>query len=145
MDDFLRRTSDHLDANDKTESRILELIESTQDNKDKAFLLILLRLNTNIFNNTNIVTSVASKLDKHLTVFEVHAEEELKRLNQGAGVRKVLSYVSGFIQTILLGIILYFQGALVEVKEQVAQQQVSITRNTTIIQNHEKVLEQIKK
>lgn len=146
MDEFLRRTSDYqADANDKTGDRILELIESTPDSKDKAFLLILLRLNTNIYNNTNIVTSVAAKLDKHLTVFEEHANDELKRLSQNTGTRKVLFYISGIVQPILFATALYFQSTLVDLKEFVVQQQIVITQNTSAIQTHDKILDQIVK
>lgn len=141
MGEFVRRHTDQ--EEDRTEVKILELIESTQDSKDKAFLLILLKINGSISNNTSIVTNVANKLDKHLTVFEEHAEEELKRLSHGAGIKKILTYVSGFIQTMLFGMILYFQGAIVEVKHAIVDQQAIIIKNTTIIQNHDKQLEQL--
>lgn len=143
MEEYLRRSADSTDSNDRTEDRILELIESTQDTKDKAFLLILLRLNTNMYHNTNIVSSVASKLDKHLTVFEQHSEEESKRVNQGAGVRKVVSYISGIIQTILFAMVIYFQSSLVEIKQQIVQQQITLTRESTIVANHAQLLDQL--
>lgn len=143
MAELNRRNSDS-GGIDPTEVKILELIELTQDSKDKAFLLILLKLNGNLSNNTYVVTEVAAKLDRHLTIFEVHAEEEAIRLSHSEGIRKTISYISGFVQTVLIALVIYFNTQLIQLNHKDNEFDIAITRNTAVIANHDKVIEQLR-
>lgn len=84
------------------QEEINELIRNEQDPKNRAFLLVLQQIHQSLIANTETVNDVASKLDKHLTTYEQHAEAEEARINQGRGLWRVLAWMLGLLQVLVL-------------------------------------------
>jgi hypothetical protein len=57
-------------ATDVSQDKILVLIEQANDQKYRAFLIVLQQINESLISNTQIINEVAEKLDNHLTSFE---------------------------------------------------------------------------
>lgn len=93
-----------------TDSRVGDieaLIAEENDPKQRAFLIILNSINASMMANTSATSQVAEKLDSHMSLFEKKAEADAKLLNQGRGAWRVLAWVLGTAQTVILGIAAY--------------------------------------
>ena len=128
MEDKRKRTEKITSDADKTEAKILELVEATADTKDKGFLLILLKLNSSLAENTKVVNDVANKLEQHMDTFSQHAEQErisheayTAARDQSEGEKKVWKYVVNIGRTILFAMIAYFQAQLIDIHKDVSQ------------------------
>ena len=80
------------------------LIAEENDPKQRAFLIILNSINSSMVANTEATRDVADKLDSHLSAFETKAESDAKLLNQGRGAWRVLAWVLGTAQVVILGV-----------------------------------------
>jgi len=80
------------------------LISGENDPKQRAFLIILNSINASMVANTEATREVADKLDNHLSAFEAKAEADAQMLNQGRGAWRVLAWVLGTAQVMILGI-----------------------------------------
>jgi hypothetical protein len=81
---------------DPIQDKIEELIMSSTDPKDKAFLLILNRMSDNLQENTELTRKLGEELSshtksfiEHTNRFSKHEQEELALINQGRGGWKV--------------------------------------------------------
>ena len=135
-----KRLTDHERIIDNTEGKILELIEETSDSKDKGFLLILLKLNNSLGDNTKVVNDVANKLNAHMTVFESHAQQEFAEYHRRDGAKKIWNYVIGAIQTVAISMILYFQAELVTLHADVNKMKLDLVRHEVIIDRNTKII-----
>lgn len=89
-------------AADKAHLDIRELILKTDSPKDKAMLLILLKISESLEANTSMTHEVSIKLDEHLDNFVEHEkQEEIKNAQIKAGWR-VLSGVLILLQSLAL-------------------------------------------
>ena len=87
---------------DKTHTDIRELILKTDSPKDKAMLLILLKISESLEANTSMTVEVSTKLDNHLDNFIEHEKQEaIKQAQIKAGWR-VLSGVLIILQSLAL-------------------------------------------
>ena len=82
--------------------QIEELIVSAEDPKDKAFLLILNRIATNLEENTAITRKLSVDLEDHTTAFRKHEETEMALLNQGRGAIRVALYALAIFQAAIV-------------------------------------------
>lgn len=123
-----RRNSDH--ALEAIEEKIIALIEKTEDTKDKAFLLILMKLNDSITNNTVNTNKVAIKLKEMSTTFETHIKADEALLNRGKGWRDVLVWVVGVAQAISIYMFLTFTAELETIHKELAVQKIELTSHT---------------
>jgi hypothetical protein len=128
MEDKRKRTEKIANDADKTEAKILELVEATADTKDKGFLLILLKLNSSLAENTKVVNEVANNLEQHMDTFSQHAEQErlvheayTAARDQSEGEKKVWKYVITAARTILFAMIAYFQTQLIDLHNDIAK------------------------
>jgi hypothetical protein len=96
-----RRSEERLMA-DKNSDEIKELILETPDAKDKAILLILLKISDDLYRNTQITASLSDKFEKHVESFVKHAEEEMSLINQGRGFLRAFVIFLGILQAIVL-------------------------------------------
>lgn len=126
--DSHRRNSDH--ALEAIEEKIIALIEKTEDTKDKAFLLILMKLNDSITNNTVNTNKVANKLKEMSTTFESHIKTEEAILNRGKGWRDVLVWVVGVAQAISVYMFLTLNTELTGIHKELETQKIEITSHT---------------
>lgn len=83
---------------------IEQMILQEADQKQRAFLIVLHAINTNLIANTKTIREVSVKLEEHLEQFEAHTAQENALVNKGRGVWKVLAWVIGGAQVIGLGI-----------------------------------------
>ena len=121
----------------QTEEKILELIEETGDAKDKAFLLILLKLNNSLTDNTLVVHEVASRvhdvssgLEKHLKEFGDHLTTDTATIAREEGAKRVWAYVLGICQVIIFATVAYFNSELSNIRNDV----VTIKTNIATVQ-----------
>lgn len=84
------------------QDEINKLIQQEQDPKNRAFLLVLQQIHYSLIANTETVNDVAEKLDKHLTAYEQHAAAEDARLNQGRGLWRILAWLLGVLQVLVI-------------------------------------------
>lgn len=92
---------------DNRVGEIESLISEENDPKQRAFLIILNSINASMMANTSATSQVAEKLDSHMSLFEKKAEADAKLLNQGRGAWRVLAWVLGTAQAVILGIAAY--------------------------------------
>lgn len=94
-------------SSDNRVGEIESLISEENDPKQRAFLIILNSINASMMANTSATSQVAEKLDSHMSLFEKKAEADAKLLNQGRGAWRVLAWVLGTAQAVILGIASY--------------------------------------
>lgn len=76
------------------------LIAQEDDPKQRVFLILLNNLNASLIDNTKATSIIGSKLDEHLTNFEVYTKDKDQLLNQGRGAWKVAAWVLGLAQVV---------------------------------------------
>lgn len=113
-----RRQSDH--SLDMVEEKIISLIEQTDSTKDKAYLLILMKLNDSVTTNTNNTNKVANKLKEIVENMATH--EAL--LNRSKGWRDILVWVLGIVQTVGILIMVNFNSDLENIRKELVAQKV---------------------
>ena len=78
---------------DTTQDDIRELIMDMPEQKDKAILLILLRMAGTLDRNTEVMTSVSKKVDNQTGQLDAHIGTEKVMLGKAAGAWYVFSGV----------------------------------------------------
>ena len=88
-----------------TEEEILELARRENDPKDRAYLLLLLKINSNLEANTQATKDISSEIQTHRAEFEQHRIEFRKHVtdeaalfNQGRGMWRVTAVVLTVMQ-----------------------------------------------
>lgn len=99
-----QRSVERLD-HDKNSESIKDLILATPDAKDKAILMILLKISDDLFRNTQITASLSEKFEKHVEAFVNHAYEEMKMISHNRGFLRGMFVFLAIIQ-LLIGYIL---------------------------------------
>lgn len=94
-----RRKTDDLASLD-----IEQMILQEDDQKQRAFLIVLHSINKSLIANTETIRDVSEKLEKHLENFEEHQKAEDELLNKGKGMWTVVAWILAGVQTIGLGI-----------------------------------------
>ncbi len=85
-------------ADDALHEDIHRLILASDDPKDKAVLLILLRISQNLEANTELTAKLSANLDAHVSKFNDHEKMEMALFNQGRGLWRVMVWVLGIAQ-----------------------------------------------
>lgn len=92
-------------------SKILTLIEQTADPVQKAHLLVMLQFHDLLAENTQATRQVAEDtmafrraFEDHKKQFVAHSAEELKVINQGKGMWRVLVWFYGIAQACIVGL-----------------------------------------
>lgn len=73
---------------DPIQEKIEELIMQAGDPKDKAMLMILNRIATNLDENTHLTRGLTRSFKAHTEAFELHERTEMALINQGRGFYK---------------------------------------------------------
>lgn len=94
MAEQTRRATDHPPFS----ADIDTMIAQEDDQKQRAFLIVLNNINKSLLANTETIRDVSDKLETHLQHFEQHTKEDEALRNKGLGAWKVLSVVIGLIQ-----------------------------------------------
>jgi len=127
--DLSRRTTDKVTkALTETEERIVDLIEAAQDPKDKAYLFILLKINSSLGDNTMVVHEVADNVNEvalslhtHLQNFNNHILAEADIHSRESERKKIWTWVGRIAQTIVFAVVGYFQVQLADINLRIAQ------------------------
>jgi hypothetical protein len=99
MEKPMRRETDKIASLD-----IEQMILAEDDQKQRAFLIVLHSINKSLIANTETIREVSDKLEMHLENFENHTKSEEALMNKGRGAWKVVAWVIGVVQVIGLGI-----------------------------------------
>ena len=83
---------------DRTHADIRELILKTDAPKDKAMLLILLKISESLESNTVLTQDVSDKLDQHIKRYDVHETEDKVRVGSIKTGWRILSGVVVVLQ-----------------------------------------------
>ena len=59
-------------------------------------------MNVNLVANTETIRVISSKLDGHLSNYDIQTKLEQEWVNKGKGMWKVLAWVLGIVQTVVL-------------------------------------------
>lgn len=74
---------------EETNQDIRQLILETESSKDKAMLLILLKISDNLGANTKMTQGLTEQLTSHISTFAEHEKKEMALINQGRGAFRV--------------------------------------------------------
>lgn len=91
-------------ATDRKKHDIEAMIAAENDPKQRAFLIVLNSINQSLEANTVVTSHLSSKFDSHLTAFEEKVKADAELLNQGKGAWKVIAWVLGGAQALLIGL-----------------------------------------
>jgi len=89
-------------AADRRPPDIEGMIAEENDPKQRAFLIVMNTMNVNLVANTETIRVISSKLDGHLSNYDIQTKLEQEWVNKGKGMWKVLAWVLGIIQTVVL-------------------------------------------
>jgi hypothetical protein len=78
------------------------MIAEENDPKQRAFLIVMNTMNVNLVANTETIRVISSKLDGHLSNYDIQTKLEQEWVNKGKGMWKVLAWVLGIVQTVVL-------------------------------------------
>ncbi len=81
---------------------IQQLIREETDPRNRAFLLILARIDDSMRENTRQTQDIGTKLDAHLTRYEEQARADASLWSQAQGAWRVIAYVVTFAQAVLI-------------------------------------------
>jgi hypothetical protein len=101
MSNLQRRASDS-----KKSADIESMIALEDDSKTRALLIILNSINNSMVANTSMTREVAEKLDQHLSNYEDHVTTESALVNKGLGAWKVVGWLMGITQIIIIATII---------------------------------------
>lgn len=104
-------------SNTNTVNEIEELIKQTNNVETKAILLILYKIADSLQQNTQLTQQVAQDLKDQDTLIKDLATDYRAKTSAFNGGGKVIKYVFGLLQVILIGIISYFVPDYIELKE----------------------------
>ena len=83
---------------------INQLIADESDPKQRAFLIVLHNINLSLEANTKTVKDIGDRLEEHITKFTDHANNEQIMVAQGKGAWKVMAWVLGVAQLVVIGL-----------------------------------------
>lgn len=89
-------------ASDRRPPDIEGMIAEENDPKQRAFLIVMNTMNQNLVANTETIRVISSKLDGHLSNYDIQTKLEQEWVNKGKGMWKVLAWVLGIVQTVVL-------------------------------------------
>lgn len=104
------------------EDKIVKLIEETNEAKDKAYLLILMKINDSIGKN-NLLNN---KMSIELREISKNMGEHEALINRSRGWRDILIWVLGIIQTLGVLIIVSLNNDLQTVQKELEVQKIEI-------------------
>ena len=106
----------------ESDSRALNIeamIAEENDPKQRAFLIVMNNINVSLVTNTSTIREISEKLDTHLTNFEAHTATEEALMNKGRGMWKILAWVLGAAQAIVIGLSLQVKADLFSLHNEV--------------------------
>ena len=83
---------------------INQLIADESDPKQRAFLIVLHNINLSLEANTKTVKDIGDRLEEHITKFTDHANNEQIMVAQGKGAWRVMAWVLGVAQLVVIGL-----------------------------------------
>ncbi len=86
--------------NNNLATQIEDLILSADDPRDKALLLILNKIATNLDENTQLTRALSAELKTHRDEFQAHEKTEMILINQGRGWYKASLFFLGILQAL---------------------------------------------
>ena len=120
--------------------QIEELILATNDPSDKALLLVLNKIATNLDENTALTRTLTSDLQAHTKAFQEHEKTEMALINQGRGAIRVALVALAVFQ----GIVAWYGRQVVEEFREVKEQVLSNTQEIAIHKEHHRQEERFK-
>lgn len=120
-------------VDDPISAEILDYIKETNDSKDKAYLLLLYRINESLSANTLATQHVAQDFEEHIKKFNGHIDEESKLISTVKGAWRALILSIGLINLIMLGFIGYVYSDFRDMKTGLIDIRKEVTQNSTKI------------
>lgn len=87
---------------DRFSSDIEEMISNEPDQRQRAQLMVLYNINLSLMANTRTIQDVKLDFDEHRTAYEERTAREAALMNRGIGAWKVIAWVLGLAQAVLL-------------------------------------------
>lgn len=88
------------------------MIADENDPKSRAMLIVLNSINASLVQNTQTVRDLHIKFETHLTNYSDHTASEAELVNRGKGAWKILAWVLGAAQTLLVALFIGVQSDL---------------------------------
>ena len=98
-----RRSLNGEDVEARRSVSIEDMIAAENDPKQRSFLIVLNSINNALLANTETVRDIKNSLDDHLAQYARHTQNDDELRNQGKGAWRVLAWVLGSAQAVLLG------------------------------------------
>lgn len=125
-------------ATDKAHLDIRELILKTDSPKDKAMLLILLKISESLEANTSMTHEVSTKLDDHLDIFTEHEKQDAIK---GAQIRTGWRVLSGIL-VLLQGIVMYAVKSHMDEARHMSTKINAIQTDVLVLKEQQKIIAQ---
>jgi hypothetical protein len=97
MSEALRRRS-----SDSKSLDIEDMIADENDPKQRAFLIVLNSINNGLMANTTATRDMSDKFDSHLSAYDQRTEAESEMVNKARGAWRILAWVLGACQALVL-------------------------------------------
>ena len=127
-DELHRRQTDH-DKLVLLEDKIVQLIEETDNTRDKAYLLILMKINDSMISNTTSINAVSDKIKEISEAFNIRNIEHDAILNRGKGWRDILVWVLGGIQALGIWALVNLNTELKDLHKEQEIQKIELTQH----------------
>lgn len=128
-------------SNDKTHKDIRELILQTDQAKDKAMLLILLKISENLETNTELTQGVSETVEKHIERYETHETREAVLVGQA----KVAWFVLSAVLVLVQGVALYAIKSYSDDYRYLNTAVIKLRSDMDILQERRRIEDEIKK
>jgi len=100
-----RRTIHSDPQMDIARDELFTLIEKTENQQQKAQLLVMLKMYDAIVENTKIARLAANDIEDQRKSFNDHVQEEVKMMSKGQGMYKTSMFFLSVIQVILASVV----------------------------------------
>lgn len=97
--------AEHRRQTDTNNDDISELIKLEDDPKNRALLIILQNINLSLIANTKTVNDIDEQLKNHMELYNKRVMTEDALYNKGRGAWKVVSWLLGIVQIILVALV----------------------------------------
>src|SRR5258706_6716704 len=96
------------ESSSSNEAEIMRLVRETNDPVQRATLLVMLGMSTNLMRNTELTMQLHDDFAEHQKNTSAYMKNGEQLLNRGIGAWKVVAWASGGMGTVLLAVVGFY-------------------------------------
>lgn len=117
---------------------IEDMIAAEDDAKQRSFLIVMNNMSVNLQANTDMIQDISRKFESHQTKYEAQLDAEQARLHQGQGMKKVVLWLAGVLQVVVLALCAQLTHSLIDINNSITALHVVDARTEERVINLEK-------